>query len=611
MNLRGSLAILIITASAYGRAAVQPADPNLMPEARAVLEYLQSVHGRRTLLGISGTDNLGWMRESTGWLPALLSLDLCGWNSPTWGPTYTPVVEAAIQNATDWWARGGLVSMQFHWKNPQKPDGSAWVGARGSKPASGPFDMASVTVTGTPAHEAFMKDLARHADYLERLAAARVPVLWRPFHEIDGGWFWWTDTATPEHTAAAWRLMFDYLVRERKLHNLIWVWSAALRAGGYAELLRRERRAGSRDEELAFRRRYWPGDAYVDIAGIDIYPIEARHIYPHETVGYGSPRVDTYPTAWALITNIAPQKLIALCECRGLLDPVRLERDGPRWLYILPWFNDPPDWTRHVMNHPFLVRLDHLPHLNPAALPFARLARPLDGEELSSSPLEVSADVVERGTPIEHVEFLAVAGSWKNVWMMNQQQWANFVAGAQPFAVVTAAPWTVRWTPPRPGWYTIIARVTDRQKRWTLSNGARVTVGLSDLARSGRWSASSAATNAPLAGDGDLFTAWEGAKRDDQWVAVDLGQTQSIGTVAVLWWKAYARDWAIEVSDDGTSWRAVHEVTNKRGLYGDMDLASFDPVKARHVRLLCRRRATDWGGYTVYDLRLYPVRFAP
>ncbi len=71
------------------------------------------------------------------------------------------------------------------------------------------------------------------------------------------------------------------------------------------------------------------------------------------------------------------------------------------------------------------------------------------------------------------------------------------------------------------------------------------------------------------------------------------------------WWKAYARDWAIEVSADGAAWRSVHEVANKREYLGNTDVVSFEPVEARHVRILCRRRATDWGGYTLYDLRLY------
>jgi len=65
-----------------------------------------------------------------------------------------------------------------------------------------PDSHAAVAVT-------VMDDLRQHADYLGQFAKARVPVLWRPLHEIEGGWFWWSDTKTPENTAKLWRMMFD------------------------------------------------------------------------------------------------------------------------------------------------------------------------------------------------------------------------------------------------------------------------------------------------------------------------------------------------------------------------------------------------------------------
>ena len=110
-----------------------------------------------------------------------------------------------------------------------------------------------------------MADLKVTADYLKQLADARVPVLWRPLHEIDGGWFWWTDPEKPENTAALWRLMFDYFVKERKLHNLIWVYNAA----HVSHALKPP--AANFEEELAHRKRYYPGPKYVDIASIDSY----------------------------------------------------------------------------------------------------------------------------------------------------------------------------------------------------------------------------------------------------------------------------------------------------------------------------------------------------
>ena len=92
-----------------------------------MLKYLESVYGKKTL-SASTSGVAGWIHESTGRQPAIIGFDLSGWNSPTWGKTYTPVVENTIDGVRAWWAKGGIVQMQFHWKNPTRPDGSAWAG---------------------------------------------------------------------------------------------------------------------------------------------------------------------------------------------------------------------------------------------------------------------------------------------------------------------------------------------------------------------------------------------------------------------------------------------------------------------------------------------------
>ncbi len=594
---RAARLVAMAAGLAAAAGAVEPVDRDLIPEARAALGYLESVYGKQSLGAVSGTDNAGFVQEVSGRLPAIVSFDLCGWNSPTWGKTYTPVVERSVEAAKEWWDRGGIVAMQFHWKHPAKTNGSAWVGKHGNSPPSGPYDMANVTKPGTPAHGAFMTDLARHADYLQRLADARVPVLWRPFHEIDGGWFWWTDQETPENTAAAWRMMFDFLVKERKLHNLIWVFNPGVHAGGYKKMLRETKKEATLANEIAFRKRYYPGAAYCDLAGIDIYPNKAE--------GYGDPTGDTFPKAWEIMTQVAPGKMLAMCESSGVIHPGLMEKNGPRWLYTLQWFPGEPAYAREVYNHDFLVTLDELPPLNPDALPFARLVAPADGAAPPAGAVELKADTGARTDGIAQVEFLALAGPWKNGWMMKASEKEESFAGATSVGVAKAAPFTVSWKAPPAGLHTVVARITDRKGRSTLSNAARVSAGLDNLARRGTFTASSGADGAAKAGDGDPFTSWNGEKKDDQWLAVDLGAAKTVGAVAVSWWKAYAKAWEIQVSDDGAAWRTVHAVPKKSEFLGNTDVVRFDPVRARHVRLLCKQRATDWGGYTVYELGVY------
>ena len=337
----------VLLAAIGSALSVEPADKELIPEARMVLNYLETVYGKKTIAALNGAENVEGVRKASGKEPAIVGFDLSGFNSPPWGKTYRPVVEKTIQEAKAWWAKGGIVTMQCHWIHPANPDGAALRAGTRHKTASPPFDIAAALKPGTQAHEELMRDLLGHADYLQQLADARVPVLWRPFHEIEGGWFWWTDAEHPENTAALWRFMFDYFTKERKLHNLIWVYASALRCGtGPKALLNVEQ-----------RRRFYPGSNYVDIAGIDVYP--------HEKLGVGEPQTDTYATNFNLMKQLAPGKMIALAECDAIPNPDKLAADGPPWLYCLPWWGvgqkHTAAWAQATYAHEHLVTLDQLP----------------------------------------------------------------------------------------------------------------------------------------------------------------------------------------------------------------------------------------------------------
>lgn len=89
--------------------AMDPADPDLIPEDRKVLEYLESIYGKQTPAGITAKD-ADSIRAVSGRESAVVTFDLSGWNSPTWGSTYTPVVERTIERAQAWWEKGGIVA---------------------------------------------------------------------------------------------------------------------------------------------------------------------------------------------------------------------------------------------------------------------------------------------------------------------------------------------------------------------------------------------------------------------------------------------------------------------------------------------------------------------
>ncbi|MCX7887015.1 MAG: glycoside hydrolase family 26 protein, partial [Verrucomicrobiae bacterium] len=176
--------------------AIEPANRELIPEARKVLGFLESVYERKTLSGMSSYGGWRPVFEVCGRVPAIYGNDVFGWNKPVWGDSYRGVVQRAMDSTRRWWEdKGGIPQLQYHWGKPGDPNGSAWVAPpRGT----GPVDVARIITPGTPEHQAAMADLRQTADFMEQLAKARIPVLWRPLHEIDGGWFWWTDRDKPE-----------------------------------------------------------------------------------------------------------------------------------------------------------------------------------------------------------------------------------------------------------------------------------------------------------------------------------------------------------------------------------------------------------------------------
>ncbi len=145
------------------------------------------------------------------------------------------------------YARGGINEFSWHFNDPVT-GATAW---------STPTSTVKQIIPGGDHHEAFVKYLDKFAAFANQLKGPKgemIPVIFRPFHEHTGSWFWWGNKeCTPEEYIALWRFTIDYLRNTKKLHNLLIGYSAA----GYAT-------------EKDYLERY-PGDAYVDIIGFDAY----------------------------------------------------------------------------------------------------------------------------------------------------------------------------------------------------------------------------------------------------------------------------------------------------------------------------------------------------
>jgi hypothetical protein len=100
--------------------------------------------------------------------------------------------------------------------------------------------------------------------------------------------------------------------------------------------------------------------------------------------------------------------------------------------------------------------------------------------------------------------------------------------------------------------------------------------------------------------DGDDKTRWGSAFHDRQWLMVDLGASVPLSKVRLNWENAYAKDYELQVSNDGVLWNTVRRVTGGDGGVEEQEVGQT----ARYVRVLGLRRATPYG-ISLYELQVF------
>ena len=150
--------------------------------------------------------------------------------------------------------RGGMITLSWHLDNPLS-GGSSWV-------ADSLRDVETHTVAaileGGKKHELFLTWLDRVADFLNSLETpygVRIPILFRPWHEHTGSWFWWGQQhCTAEQYKALWQLTVSRL-KDKGVTNALYAYSPGTEPDG---------------DKARYLERY-PGDDIIDLVGLDCY----------------------------------------------------------------------------------------------------------------------------------------------------------------------------------------------------------------------------------------------------------------------------------------------------------------------------------------------------
>jgi mannan endo-1,4-beta-mannosidase len=221
--------------------------------------------------------------------------------------------------------KGAIITVSWHLDNPTT-GGNSWDNTPAVK-----------DIIGEGIHKKKYEFwLKRVADFLKtvKYKGKLVPIIFRPFHEMNGKWFWWGDgNCTPKEYIQLWRETVLLLRDKYKLHNLIYAYSP--------------NKLNPFDNYME----YYPGDDYVDILGIDVYDFRDSEIF-----------VDSMINSLALIKQIATakNKLFAFTETgletvstenwySEVLYPV-IQNSGIAWVLF---------WRNHKTTHHYMPFKGH------------------------------------------------------------------------------------------------------------------------------------------------------------------------------------------------------------------------------------------------------------
>ena len=237
----------------------QTADKLATKETKNLLKNLHNQAGKTILFGHQ--DDLAYgvnwkyepgrsdVKESAGQYPALYGWDYSGIERDGGIVNIDKVpFDKMRQYIQQGYKQGGVITMSWHLNNPLTGK-SAWDTTHGGVAAALPGGVANKT------YNEWLDKIAAFTLSLKGLKGELIPVLFRPYHELTGNWFWWTqNTCTPDEFTKLWKYTITYLKDKKNVHNMLYVYNTA----------------GDCKTKASFMERY-PGDDWVDMVSFDAY----------------------------------------------------------------------------------------------------------------------------------------------------------------------------------------------------------------------------------------------------------------------------------------------------------------------------------------------------
>ena len=328
------LTILFIFSAiqSFAQSNLKLIDDNATPETKALYKNLYKLSKKHILFahqhateyghGWQGDADRSDVKSVTGSHPAVIGVDFSGLTGrPENAIESTKQSLRKVIAAT--YNRGGVTTVAWHFSNPVSAGGFYWKDSV-SLPA------VKYIIPGGEQHEKYKAILRSIGEFVKSIRGndgKAVPMIFRPFHEFDGGWFWWGKPhCTKDEFTSLWKFTVSYLRDSVGVHNFIYAFSPDCNFITEAQYLDR-----------------YAGNEWVDMLGVDNYADFGRD---------GKYNLDTGIIKLQIVSDYAKKagKVAAFTETglESIPNPTwwtgtlgkALKTKKLRLAYVLVWRND-------------------------------------------------------------------------------------------------------------------------------------------------------------------------------------------------------------------------------------------------------------------------------
>ncbi|MDF7818614.1 glycosyl hydrolase [Runella sp. MFBS21] len=327
--------------SLYSNAQI---DKNATRETKALYHNLKKLSKKHVLFGHQHATEYGhgWSGEAdrsdvksvTGSYPAVIGIDFMGFSGRS-PEDIAKSVATLRQNVIDTYQRGGVTTVAWHFSNPASGGGFYW------KDSISVAAMPLIKPYGSH-HEAYKEILRTIGDFAKSTKGQDgklVPMIFRPFHEFDGGWFWWGKPhCSREDFMDVWHFTVSYLRDTLGVHNFIYAFSPDNKF----------------TTEEMFLERY-PGDDWVDMVGMDNYGDFGRDGKYNLTAGIQKLKiVSDYAQKAHKLAAFTETGLESIPNTTWWTETLlkALKTEKMRLAYVLVWRNDTRSPTHYYAPYP-------------------------------------------------------------------------------------------------------------------------------------------------------------------------------------------------------------------------------------------------------------------